>query len=519
MFDLILANANVITMNAAFPRARTVGILNGLIAYVSAQRRVAPEHVGPSTRVIDCGGRTVIPGFIEPHGHFAAYAKGFATLDVGPEHVASISDLQRLIRDAARTVPPGTWIIGRGYDEFGLAEKRHATRWELDIAAPDHPVKLTHRSGHAHLLNSLALSFVHITMESGDPPGGLVDRTATGEPNGLLYEMGGYLSRFTSGAEAGLADRGVRLAGRSLASLGITMIHDTSVNNDWRRRERFRAWQSRGDVPQRIRMAVGWKAFERWSALGGEEADDGFLAIDGVKIIIQDTTGRMNPGQSELNEMMLAIQRAGCRAIVHAVEEEHIAAACTAIEYAVKTLNQPDHGHRIEHCSVCPPALAKRLAAAGIAVVTHPAFVYYNGDRYVETVPDKELRYLYPAATLVRSGVPVAGSSDFPVVPPNPLIGIYSAVTRRTRQGRVVLPHEGMTPGEALGLYTIQAARALRAESAAGSVEPGKYADLVLLSGDPTRASASSIRDMRVEMTIINGQVVWERTEGDHSTK
>ena len=169
-----------------------------------------------------------------------------------------------------------------------------------------------------------------------------------------------------------------------------------------------------------------------------------------MKIVIDEITGQLNPSQSVLNEMVERLHRSGFHAILHAIEEGAITIACTAIEHALVASPRTDHRHRIEHCSVCPPALAKRLASAGIMVVTQPAFIYYNGERYLRPVANEDLGHLYPLFTLMRQGVRVAGSSDFPVVPPNPLIGIYGAVSGDPKGGEHILPEERITPPRGL---------------------------------------------------------------------
>jgi predicted amidohydrolase YtcJ len=171
-----------------------------------------------------------------------------------------------------------------------------------------------------------------------------------------------------------------------------------------------------------------------------------------------------------------------------------------------------DHRHRIEHCSVCPPPLLQRIRDSGITVVTQPTFVYYNGDRYLSTVPDGEQPYLYPIGSMLESGVPVAFSSDFPISEPGPLVGIYAATTRKTERGRTILPGEGVEAIEALRMHTSSAARSAFEEDVKGSVTPGKLADLVVLSEDPTAVDPGRIKDIDVEMTIVGGEVVWSRT-------
>jgi predicted amidohydrolase YtcJ len=240
--------------------------------------------------------------------------------------------------------------------------------------------------------------------------------------------------------------------------------------------------------------------------------DKSQLRLGGVKIILDETTGHLRPAQAELNEMVSGIHQSGFQACLHAVEEKAVEAACSAIEYALRKFPKPDHRHRIEHCSVCPPSLAKRLAALGIMVVTQPSFIYYSGDRYLQTVPAEQLKYLYPIRTLLKSGVKVAASSDCPIAPANPLMGIYAASSRMTETGERVLSKEKITPEEALRMYGECAARTTFEEMMKGSISPGKLADLVMLSDDPTKVPTSELRDIKVEMTILNGEIVWERS-------
>ena len=499
-------------MDPGHPRARTIRVADGRIVAVSNDEtaRAAAAEI-----VVDCRGGTAIPGFIDAHCHLVAYAQGFVSLDLGPRAVSSIADIQRLVGESSRTLAPGSWILGRGYGEFALVENRHPTRWELDAAAPAHPVSLTHHSGYANLLNSMALERLGITSETGDPPDGLIDREVpSGEPTGLVYGMNEVLAGFVSDTQQRQAGEGIRLAGPSLAALGITSLHDASARNDLARRDLFREWQDAGHLPQRVSMVLGWDAFRQWRA-HGRTLDDGPVRVTGVKLIVHEITGRLCPAQAELDERVLQIHQAGCAAVLHAIEQRHIEAACTAIENARRTTAGAVTGcgprHRIEHCSVCPPGLAARLATAGVTVVTQPAFVYHNGARYLRTVPEGEFAHLYALATLLQNGVDVAGSSDFPVVPPDPLLGVYGAVTRRAANGEELLPAEAITPLQALRLFTSGAARAIGAEDIVGAVRPGRLADLVVLSDDPTAVIPDALKDITVETTIIGGRVVWER--------
>lgn len=511
--DLILNNANIITLDPICPRAEMVVIRGGKVQSVGNKRDLGGIRKR-NTKVVDCSGKTVLPGFIDAHCHFNGIAESFVTLNLGPhDNVHSISAIQSKIRTLSQQLPSGAWIRGRGFDKFYLSEKRYPTRWDLDAGAPLHPVRLNHYSGRAHVLNSLALKLVGISKETADPPEGLIERDMeTGEPTGLLYGMGDYLAKVIPPIDPDQMAQGVKLASQGLSSFGITSIQDASARNDLKRWGVLQTWNAQGLLKPRVTMMVGVKTFNEhrdhpWQA----QRDDNQLRLGGVKIMVHETTGQLSPSQTELNEMVLNIHRSGLQAVLHAIEEKTIEAASNAIEHALQRAPRPDHRHRIEHCSVCPPSLAKRLAFLGIIVVTQPSFLFYNGDRYLKTVPDSQLEHLYPIGTLMRNGVKVAGSSDCPVVPANPLAGIYSAISRRSEMGALVLPEEGITPMEAVRMYTSYAAETSFEEMIKGTITPGKSADLVVLNGDPTRLPVSEIKDIEVEMTIINGEVVWDK--------
>jgi predicted amidohydrolase YtcJ len=512
MSDLVLYNANVITMDPACPKAELIAVENGRIAAVTTNEAIR-ELRSRKTEVIDCKGKTVIPGFIDAHCHLAAFAEGFMSLNLSPpEGVRSIADMQSKIRLFCKDHLPGVWIRGKSYNEFYLAEKRHPNRHDLDAAASLHPVKLTHRSGHAHVLNSIALRLVGINAETGDPPDGLIDRDLeTGEPTGILYGMGNYLSKKIPSLDDDEMRQGIRLANEELLSCGITSVQDTTSHNDIRCWNLFQQWKSEGIFKPGVTMMLGMKGFDEYKRqIYPFCADESGPCIGGVKIVIHEITGDLEPRQEKLNEMVFEIHKAGFQAVLHAVEERTIEAACDAIEYALKQLPRHEHRHRIEHCSVCPPALAKRIGDLGIMVVTQPAFLYYSGDRYLETVPPGQIEHLYPIKRLIQNRVRVAAGSDFPIVKPNPFIGISAAVTRMSESGKPILSEEGIGRLEALRMYTQIAAAANFEEQIKGSITVGKAADLVVLNDDPMRVSADEIKTVKVEMTVIGGEIAWQ---------
>jgi len=510
--DIILKNASVITMDARQPAAELVAITGDKISLVASNNELE-SAAGAKTRIIDCHGKTVVPGFNDAHCHLFSFIRKLLSLDLSPSSVSSIADIKTAIHRRVKETPPGKWLSGTDYNEFYLAEKRCPTRWDIDEVAPNHPVVLSHRSLHACVLNSLALSLAGITMETPDPPGGLIDRDlATGEPNGILFEMLGYIREkvMLPLSDEELSE-GIALANRHYLSYGITSLQEATVTNDYRRWQFIGGLKQEGKFPSRVFMMFGDQARSQFQEAGlVSGSGDSHLRLGAVKVMLSEATGQLQPPQAELKQQALDCHHAGFQLAFHAIEESTVTAAISALEYVDSHLTIGGRRHRIEHCAECPPYLLERLSKLGIIVVTQPPFIYYSGERYLATVAASQLPWLYRIKSPLDSGLIVAGSSDSPVVPNNPLVGMYAAVTRKAESGQELLPEEGVSPSQALAMYTINAACASFEEGIKGSITPGKLADIVVLSDDPARVPPEQIKDIRVEMTIIGGRVVWE---------
>ena len=508
--DIVIKNAGIITMNPGQPTAEMVAIKGNRIMLVGGKEDL--ERVtGAGTRVIDCQGKTVVPGFNDAHCHPFSLIRKLLSIDLTPQSVNSIAEIKAAIHRQVQKTPPGRWINGSGYNEFYLAEKRCPNRRDIDEVAPDHPVILTHRSLHACVLNSCALSLAGITGETPEPPGALIGRDlSTGEPTGILFEMLGYIREKVmpplSGEE--LAE-GMALANRHYLPSGVTSLQEASYRSDlsrWRILERFK------DIfKSRIYMMTGIEAMGQFQKAGlSPGAGDAHLRLGSIKLMLRETTGQLEPPQPELNRQAMVAHLAGFQLAFHAVEPNTVEAAITALEHVRAYPAQPGQRHRIEHCSICPPALFERLKRLGAVVVTQPPFIYYSGERYLATVPADQQPWLYRIKSPLDGGLIVAASSDSPVVPDNPLVGIYAAVTRKAETGQLLLPGERVSAEQALAMYTTNAAYASYEEDIKGSIAPGKLADIVVLTDNPLTSPPEQIKDIKVEMTIIDGEVVWE---------
>jgi len=237
---------------------------------------------------------------------------------------------------------------------------------------------------------------------------------------------------------------------------------------------------------------------------------DNRLRLGALKIMLTEESGKIRPAPEELNRLVLECHRDGFQVAFHAVQESAVEAAVNALEYTDRHFPAAGRRHRIEHCSEGPPRLLERLKKLGAVIVTQPPFIYESGERYLATVAESQQPWLYRIRSMLQDGLTVAGSSDSPVAGDNPMVGVYAAVTRRTASGKELLPDEGISPEQALELYTVNGARASLEEESKGSIAPGKLADLVVLSDDPTRVPVEEIRDITVIMTIIGGRVAWE---------
>lgn len=510
--DLVLRNANIITMDPAKPVATLVAVSGDRIGMVGTD--VGLESiVDRQTRIIDCAGRTLAPGFNDAHCHIMSLVRKLLSLDLSPASVGSIADVKAAIRRQAAATPQGQWISATGLNDFYLAEKRLPNRWELDEAAPGHPVVLSHRSLHACVLNSRALERAGIGVDSEEPPGATIERDlATGEPNGILYEMLGYIREKVMAPLSGEEfAEGVARANELYLSRGLTSLQDASITNDLSRWRTLKALRDSGKLQSRVDMMAGEKEWPSFREAGMRTGwgDEG-LRVGPVKVMLGNDPTRLREGQAELNEKTLATHRAGFQLAFHANHFEAIESAIDAIEYAQKAFPIAGRRHRIEHGSECSDRLLERMAALNMSIATQPPFVYYSGERYLATVPKERQPMLYRFGAMFKAGLTVAASSDSPVVDNNPLVGIYAAVSRKTEGGHSLLPQESVSAAQALAMYTLHGARVSRENAIKGSIAPGKLADMVLLSADPTREDTEAIKDIRVVMTVVGGRVVWE---------
>ena len=508
--DTVLTNARVLTMSPAGPRAEAVAIAGDRIIWVGSSDD-AKSFVRSGTMVVDCAGGTLLPGFHDAHIHLLAYASTLAGVECGPDTVSSIEDLKSAIRRRASITPEGEWIRASGYDETTLVEARHPTRWDLDDAAPAHPVRLNHRSGHGCVLNSAALALVGIHDSTDEPPSATIVRDLrSGQPSGLLLEMSDYLDDRIPSPPVGEIERSVRQASQVLLSHGVTSIQDATHRNSLRRWEMFNRLRSSIDDMPRTTMMPGFHQLDEFTRSGlSFGSGDSRLRVGHAKLIVTASSGRQTPTHDELYRAVSSCATSGFPAAIHAVERESIISAAESIRSATATSGAVLR-HRIEHCSEGTPDVIESVARCSAWVVTQPGFVYHSGDRYLKTVESSMRPHLYPVGALVRAGIRYAFGSDAPVADPNPMPALHAAVTRMTAQGRYLGPEQAVDLDDALAAYTIGGAESSCLESSLGKITPGMLADLVVFGEDIRDVSPSEIHKLRPVMTILGGKPVWE---------
>jgi len=526
--ELVITDAVFVTMAADAGPAESMLIRDDRIAAIGPAEAVRAA-AAPAAEVVRLGGATVIPGLIDAHCHVADVGYLATAADCGPESAPDIPAIQARLRQAAGATPEGSWVTGSGYVEYKLREGRHPTRADLDQAVPDRPAVLYHTSLHACVLNTAALHAAGFADGQPDPPGGAFGRDSQGRLDGVVYEAPMFalfernlrddIARMGSHARAGLARR----ASERLAALGLTSACDADL-----RRDTFAAFaeaDAAGLLSLRIYGLVVHDQVEWLLASGLRGRHSSRLATEAVKIwadggmssrtaAIHGTypvppygSGILFFERDELTEMVAGFDARGFQVCVHAQGDRAIETVLDAYAATLAAAGGNPRRHRIEHGGAMYPPLASRAADLGIVVVSQPGFLSALGDGFAAAFPEHSDQ-LYSFASWQRAGITVAGSSDAPVITPDPRVGIRDARLRRTSDGRLLGPAERLPARDALALYTTQAAYACHRESEIGSLEPGKFADFVVLDASPLETAPEGIPGIKVLATVLGGTPV-----------
>jgi hypothetical protein len=529
----IFINGSIITIDEDDRICDAVAVAGNKIVFVGSSSE-ALTHKSAQTDVIDLKGRTLIPGFIDAHCHAATYGVAQLQLPCSPRDVSSIDDLLKSISRRASTTPSGEWILGRGYNHLSMREKRHPTCWELDSAAPNHKVFLVRTCGHLAVANSRVLDEFNIGPATPDPEGGKIDKDSHGRPTGLLYEQAAMRIRMQTQPSTAELETALKKMNADFLRLGITSLHDASGVNP----EEIRVFQkgaNEGWIKVRLYLMV--RSAGSVCQLGDSFLQTGLVTGFGnervrlgpYKIMIDgagssgsaamknpypgdsENYGILNISEQELNERIENAHRCGYQIALHAIGDKAIEMALDGYARALTRYPRSNHRHRIEHCGFLSDALLQKMIALEVIPALGLPFLYELGENYLEIYEQNDLLRAYPLGSLLRSGVKAALSSDAPVIHPNPMHGLYFALAHKTKSGRSIAPEQKVGMLQALRAYTMHGAYASFEEEIKGSIEPGKLADLVVLSRNILSAPTEELLDVSVDLTMLDGEILYRQ--------
>jgi predicted amidohydrolase YtcJ len=535
--DVVYFGDTILTFDPALPRARSLAVRGEKIVCVDAGD-ACRALAGPATRVVALGGRALLPGFIDAHGHVAMLASlvehaNLASPPVGT--VQSIASLQDALRAhlAARAPAAGAWALGWGYDDSLLAEQRHPTRDDLDAVSRDVPIALLHVSAHLAVANGAALAAAGITAETPDPPGGHIRRReGTREPNGVLEEAALYAVLAKSPLVAAVTPEQLRRALAIYASFGFTTVQDgASSPADVAALERLAreggspldvvyfplvgdVAQKLPDVPLReLRGGVAWGGMK----LVLDGSPQGKTAYLSQPYLVpppgQDASYRGYPirPQSFVDAAIARFVPAGIPVIAHANGDAAEDMLIEAVARAVGAAPNADHRTVMIHAQTLREDQLDRAKALGIVPSFFSAHTFYWGDWHRDSVlgPERAAR-ISPAASALARGIPFTIHNDAPVVPPDAIRLLWATVNRTTRSGRTLGAEQRVGIEDALRALTANGARQYFEETRKGTLSVGKQADLVVLSEDPLAMAPARLLELRVEETLARGKLVFE---------
>lgn len=526
--ELVVRSANVITVNTNQVRAQAFAVLAGRFVAVGSDQTMQ-SWIGPATRVLDLSGKTVVPGFIDAHAHPGPeYPEDspWASVDCRPEKVRTIDALVAALKRKAERTPAGQWVTGSRYQETKLG--RHPTRWDLDRASTNHPIIISHSSGHQSVCNSFALESAKVTRDTPDPAGGKFVRDDRGEITGLLQERAASVVR-SAGPLRPTPPEPETLAAyratlRRYLGRGITSVHVAGASaGSAAMLERARLDQ----LPLRLYIMLRESALDEVVRRRASSRDNDAVRYGAIKLfhgnsLSAQTCWLSRPyehrpdyfgvpparSQADLDALILRVHEAGLQACVHSNGDREIEMVLNAFERALKSKPRPDHRHRIEHGSVVTEPLLRRIKHLGVVMVPH-SYIREHGDK-MENYGAWRWDWMHPARSLIDLGIPMAGHSDDPVSAADPLLRIQDMVTRTSAEGKLYGAKQRVTAEEALRAWTLGGAYAAFEETRKGSIATGKLADFVVLSADPTRVRSDTIKDIVVEKTVVGGTVVFE---------
>ncbi|MGH9498204.1 MAG: amidohydrolase [Terriglobales bacterium] len=529
--DLIITNANIWTGDEAQPRAQAVAVLGDRIIAVGSDADVEGLR-GPNTRVMDAGGKLLLPGFNDAHVHFVS---GGAQLDsVQLNDVTSPEEFVRRVAAQAKKTPKGEWIQGGDWDETKWPGFVLPTRQLIDPVTPDNPVFLSRYDGHSAVANSAALKLAGITAQTPDPAGGTIVRDAQGNPTGDLKDAATDLVyKVIPPLSYGQRMRAVKRALEHAASLGVTSVQN--MDPDYADIAVYAEVLQAGELTTRIYAAPLITQVDDQVKIGIRHAFGGpYLRIGAVKAFADGSLGSrtayfFEPFQDEpgnhgllsdemqplslMRDRMMRADAAGLQICTHAIGDRAISTVLDLYTDIVKAHGPADRRLRIEHAQHMAAKDFDRFAQLNVIASVQPYHAIDDGRWAEGYIGHDRASRTYPFRTFLNHGVHLAFGTDWDVAPLNPMMGLYAAVTRATLDGKNPngwFPEQKLTVEESVRAYTMGSAYAEFQEKAKGSITRGKLADMVILRDDIFAIDPVKIRDVKVLKTIVGGRLVWD---------
>ena len=524
--DLILYNADIITVNPNQPSAEAIAISGDKIIGVGSNEDIM-NLSSAYTKKINIGGKIITPGFIDAHSHPSGAGRShLRNVDCD---LSSIEEIKNAIFERSKKTPKGEWISGFKYDDTKTKEKRYINNIDLDEVSPDHPVIIFHRGGHTAYVNSLALKIAGIDEETPDPKGGNIERDPeTGNLNGRLLETATYLvekfipNQFTrSDYQAG-----VKLISEMLSKSGITSVTDagTSVKS----LQSFEDSYNSGELKTRVYCMIRGYAFDEVNDSGKKTGfGDEWVKIGALKLVcdgsISERTARLSEpyigrpdyygiiinNEDEIFDQAIKAHLNDWQIAVHANGDVGIDITLKVFERLQKEKKRIDPRFRIEHCTIINKSLVQRIKELEVIPNPFSTYVYFHGEKMKEYGKER-LENMFAVRSFLDAGIPVTQTSDYPPGPFEPMMAIQSSVTRTDYTGEVWGPSQKISVEEAIKVATINGAYASYEENIKGSIEIGKLADLTILGQDPRETDPMRIIDIPVERTMVGGKWVYE---------
>ncbi len=526
--DIVFLGGSVWTGVAGAPMAQGLAVKNGRVAAVGADAEIR-RWIGPATQVVELNGRMVVPGFVDSHTHFLT--GGFQLSSVDLRDAPSPEEFARRIGDFASKLPEGTWITGGDWDHEMWGGELPRREW-IDSLTPRHPVLVSRLDGHMALANTLALELAGVTSATPSPPGGEMVRDArTGRLTGILKDEAMELvRRVIPPPTPEEMDRALDAAVAHALSHGVTQIHNMGT---WEDLEAFRRAHASGRLKLRVYAVVpiaSWEKLRDYVAEHGRGDDR--LWWGGVKGFVDgslgsttawfyqpytddpSTSGLMVTDTAELRRAIVGADGAGLHLMVHAIGDRANDWLLDVYGELAGLHGPRDRRPRIEHAQHLSPTAFPRFATLGVIPAMQPYHAIDDGRWAEKRIGPERIRTTYAFRSLLDAGTLPAFGSDWTVAPMDVRMGLYAAVTRRTLDGKNPegwVPEQKITLEEALIAYTYGSARAAFMEEKVGRLEPGRYADLAVLSRNLFAMDPVDLAQVEVDLTMVEGEVVFRR--------